>query len=84
MSSNNDNGKLLEGKVAIVTGGGRGIGRATALALAEAGADVAVAARTHREIEETAEAVTGLGQRGLAVVADISKPEDVHDGARIG
>ena len=44
----------LEGKVAIVTGSGRGLGRAMAIALADAGADLVVTARTGSEIEETA------------------------------
>ncbi len=70
--------ELLTGKTAIVTGGGRGIGRATALALAAAGADVVVAARTQREVTATAEEIEMLGRRSLAIRADVSKPEDVH------
>lgn len=60
----------LEGKVALVTGGGRGIGRAIALALAEAGADVCVTARTERQIQETAEMIRGMGRSALPVSAD--------------
>lgn len=78
MSSETSGEKLLAGQVAIVTGGGRGIGRATALEFARAGADVVVAARTHRQVEETAEEITALGRRGLAVVADVSQAEDVE------
>lgn len=77
MSFNTGTEELLAGKTAIVTGGGRGIGRATALALAAAGADVVVAARTQRQIEETTEAVEALGRRSLAVQADVSDPYDV-------
>lgn len=69
--------ELLAGKTAIVTGGGRGIGRATALALATAGADVVVTARTQRQIDETAETIAALGRRSLAVPADVSDPDDV-------
>jgi len=67
----------LAGKVAIVTGGGRGIGRSTALALAAEGASVIVAARTISEIEEVARAVRDLGQHAVAVQADVSLEEDV-------
>lgn len=77
MSPNMGVEELLAGKTAIVTGGGRGIGQATALALAEAGADVVVASRTQREIVETAETIEALGRRSLAIQADVSDPYDV-------
>lgn len=67
----------LRGKTAVVTGAGRGIGRAIALTLAEYGADVAVAARSLREIQETAAEVARLGRRSLAVATDVSRSEDV-------
>ena len=60
----------LEGKVALVTGGGRGIGRAVAVSLAQAGADVCVTARTETQIEATAQAVRKEGRSALAVAAD--------------
>ncbi len=68
----------LDGRVALVTGGGRGIGRGIALALAEAGADVAVAARTAGQIEETRREVEARGRRGLAVVADVTVTADLE------
>jgi 7-alpha-hydroxysteroid dehydrogenase len=67
----------LDGKVAIVTGAGRGIGAATAVALAEAGADVLLAARTEAQLEEVAAKVRAHGQRALVV------PTDVDDEARL-
>jgi len=60
----------LDGKVAIVTGAGRGIGKASALALADAGADVVLSARTLSQLEETAEEVRKRGQRALVVECD--------------
>lgn len=66
------NEPFLEGQVAVVTGAGRGIGRATALALARAGADLVLAARTLRELEETAAAVHDLRQRALIVPTDVA------------
>src|SRR5262245_10348089 len=68
----------LAGRRAIVTGGGRGIGRAVALDLARAGADVAVSSRTPQEIEGVAEALRALGRRAAAIPADVSRPEDVR------
>ena len=60
----------LEGKVALVTGGGRGIGRAIAVTLAESGADVCVTARTESQIRETAKRVRAKGRLALALTAD--------------
>jgi NAD(P)-dependent dehydrogenase (short-subunit alcohol dehydrogenase family) len=60
----------LSGKVALVTGAGRGIGKAIALALAQAGADVCVTARTESQINETAQEIRKMGRKALAVVAD--------------
>ena len=62
----------LEGKVAIVTGAGRGLGQTMALSLAQAGAAVAVVARTEKEIQETAGAIGKLGKVGLAVPVDVT------------
>ena len=66
---------MLEGKVVIVTGGGSGIGRAISLRLAKEGADVAVADINGQSAEATVGEVKALGRRGLAVVADVSRPE---------
>jgi NAD(P)-dependent dehydrogenase (short-subunit alcohol dehydrogenase family) len=70
----------LEGKAAIVTGAGRGIGRAIATTLAEAGADVAVISRTGAQIEETARMIEKLGRRALPVQLDVSREEQVNEG----
>ena len=67
----------LEGKVAIVTGAGRGIGRGIARCLAEEGADVVVGARTLSEVEKVAEEVRALGRRALAVKADVTDSSQV-------
>lgn len=67
----------LAGQIALVTGGSQGIGRATALALAEAGADVAVMARSLDKCEAVAEEITALGRRALAVPGDLGNEEDL-------
>src|SRR3990172_2705081 len=61
----------LDGKVAVVTGAGRGLGQQMALALAEAGADLVCAARTREQIEATAEAARALGRGALAASPDV-------------
>lgn len=65
----------LDDKVAIVTGAGRGLGAATALAFAEAGADVVIAARTQAQLDEVAEQIAATGRRAHVVVADLAHPE---------
>ena len=69
----------LEGQVAIVTGGGTGIGRGIALEFAKAGADVVVASRRLSVLEKVGEEVTTLGRRSLAVQTDISRKTDVDN-----
>ena len=67
----------LSGRVAVVTGASRGIGRAVAVALAGAGADVAVAARTAPDLEDTAAAVRATGRRAVVIPTDVSVAADV-------
>jgi NAD(P)-dependent dehydrogenase (short-subunit alcohol dehydrogenase family) len=69
----------LEGKVATVTGAGRGIGKQISLALAEAGADIVAVARTRNEIEETAEEIRGIGRTCLPIQADVTKTAEVDE-----
>ena len=62
----------IDGQVAIVTGAGRGIGAGSALALAECGADVVLAARTQTQLDEVAAQIEALGRRAVTVACDIS------------
>jgi 7-alpha-hydroxysteroid dehydrogenase len=65
----------LTDQVAVITGAGRGIGAATAVALAEAGADVVIASRTSEQLAEVAARVSATGRRAHAVPVDLSSPE---------
>ena len=68
----------LDGKVAIMTGAGRGLGHEMALALAEAGADIVAAARTQAQLDETAALVRAKGRRCLAIPTDITDSAAVN------
>jgi NAD(P)-dependent dehydrogenase (short-subunit alcohol dehydrogenase family) len=68
----------LAGRVAIVTGASRGIGRSIALGLAEHGADVALAARKPEALEEAAEAVRALGRNALAIPTNVRRTEELR------
>ncbi|MEQ8483818.1 MAG: glucose 1-dehydrogenase [Pseudomonadales bacterium] len=68
----------LDGRVAVVTGAGKGIGRGIALCLARAGADVVVASRTAADLEAVAAEIEALGRRARAVTADVTRADDLE------
>lgn len=68
----------FSGKVAFVTGGGTGIGRATALAFAKAGASVAVVGRTEASTQETVQLIEQAGGRAIAIRCDVAKEDEVQ------
>lgn len=72
-----ENNQLLAGKRAVVTGAGRGIGRSIAIALAQAGANVAITARTPLEIEQVVSEIQAMGRQSLAIACDVTDPEQV-------
>ncbi len=74
----NGNHQMLAGKRAVVTGAGRGIGRSIALALAEAGADVAVTARSIPELEQLAAEIESIGRRSVFTPCDVTDPQQVQ------
>ncbi|WP_102263350.1 SDR family NAD(P)-dependent oxidoreductase [Mesobacillus jeotgali] len=68
----------LKGKTAVVTGAGRGIGRAIAIGLAEAGANVALLARTEEDLKETSSVIEKLGNKTLVLPTDVTNRDQVH------
>jgi NAD(P)-dependent dehydrogenase (short-subunit alcohol dehydrogenase family) len=68
----------LEGKVAVITGGGRGLGKGIALTFAAEGADVVIAARTESALKETAAEIEAMGRQCLPIVTDTAVPEQVR------
>ncbi len=67
----------LQGKVSVITGAGRGIGRSIAQAFAREGSDVALVARSEAQLEEVAAEVSTLGRKAMAISCDVSSPEEV-------
>ena len=77
----------IEGKVAIVTGGSRGLGRISALALAREGVNVAICGRTESTLEAAVEEISSFGVSAMSIVADVSEPSsarEIYDGTVAG
>ncbi|MEM8706650.1 MAG: SDR family oxidoreductase [Actinomycetota bacterium] len=68
----------LDGRIAIVSGAGRGIGAAAAIALAEAGADLVIGARSAEQLDETVGVIEGQGRRAMAIAGDLSSREGMQ------
>ena len=69
----------LDTKLALVTGGGKGIGREIALGLAKAGASVVVCSRNMSDLEKVSDEITKMGRQSLAIVADVTKNDDIEN-----
>jgi NAD(P)-dependent dehydrogenase (short-subunit alcohol dehydrogenase family) len=69
----------LDGKIALITGGSRGIGKATALGFARYGADIAIASRMLADLEAVAEEIRGLGRKALPVAAHVGRMEQIKN-----
>jgi NAD(P)-dependent dehydrogenase (short-subunit alcohol dehydrogenase family) len=69
----------LDGRVALVTGASRGLGRAMAVALAEAGAELALLARSRGDLDETAAGVKAAGRSAIVLPADVTRPAEVEE-----
>lgn len=69
----------MEGKIALITGASRGIGKAVARAFADAGADVAIASRKLPDLQEVGNQIRGMGRRSLEVPAHARKPEELQN-----
>jgi NAD(P)-dependent dehydrogenase (short-subunit alcohol dehydrogenase family) len=69
----------LEGKITVVTGAGRGIGRALAIGIAEAGSDVAILARTKEDLEKVAEEIRQVGRKAYPYAVDITKRNEIEE-----
>jgi len=68
----------LEGKIAVVTGGGKGLGRGIAMVFAAEGADVVIAARTEADLKKTASEIEAMGRKCLPIVTDLAIPEQIR------
>ena len=71
--------RTLQGRVALVTGASSGLGRATAIALTRAGADIAIVARSEEELKSVAEEATRIGRRTLAVPVDLASVQETAE-----
>jgi NAD(P)-dependent dehydrogenase (short-subunit alcohol dehydrogenase family) len=69
---------VLDGKVAIVTGGGQGVGRGIALALAKEGAAISLVGRTRSTLKQVADEITAFGGKASVAVGDVKKAHDIH------
>jgi 3-oxoacyl-[acyl-carrier protein] reductase len=75
--------RTLEGRIALITGASSGLGRATAIALARAGADVAIVARSEEELDSVRGEIIKIGRRALALPVDLASVDDTTEAVRL-